>query len=192
MFDGSVSAVPNLASYLTGGTGGTVTLSIPASIVNAIPAGTYRYKIAMAYGSVPLSPTWDGPFLVNGLAPTVIILPPGVGGATTDNPGFGVQITEEVVEDGVHPLITWNPTPFYLTEMRLLQTASGSVTVTVNQNGTAIPGWTNIVATTTPQTVAPTTSPVLVTVGDSLSVTYSANSAALSLQATLSGSAYSG
>lgn len=191
MFDASVSAVPNLATYLTGSTGGTVTLSIPQAIVEAIDPGTYRYRIAMAYGSVPLSPTWSGPFLVAGDAEAVVILPPGIGVNSDTQTGFGVQISEETVENGVHPIITWNPTPFYLTEMRLLQTASGFVTVTINHNGTAVPGWTNILATTTPQTVAPTTSPILVTVGDSLTVTYSSNSSALFLQTTLSGTTYS-
>lgn len=77
MFDGPVAAVPDLAVYLVGSTGGTVTLTIPQAVVEEIPAGTYRYRIAMSGGGQSLVPTWQGPFQITGTAPQVEIAPPG-------------------------------------------------------------------------------------------------------------------
>ena len=189
MFDASVSAVPNLATYLTGATGGAVTMSIPQAIVEAIDPATYRYSINMAYGSVPLSPVWKGPLLISGQAEQIVIALPGDSNNCSDNPGVGLQISQATVANGTVPIVTYVAGAFYLNEMRLVSTVSGTVTVTINHNGVAVPGWTSISVTSTPQTVAPTDQ-ILVVVGDSLSITYSANSAALGFATTLTGELY--
>lgn len=190
MYDQPVSGVTNLATYLTGSTGGTVTLSIPQAVVESIPAGSYRYKIALAYSTFPLSPTWAGPFLVAGNADAVVISPPGSSEDTCVNPGIGLQFSQPTASNGTFTLLTWNPAPFYLNEMRLAQTVSGSCTVAVLHNGVAVDGWDAVAVTSTPQTVAPDDTQILVVTGDSLDVVITNNSSALGLEFTLSGIRY--
>lgn len=49
---------------------------IPSGTLSQIPAGTYRYRIAMVIGTA-YQPVFSGPFLVAGDAPAVTIAPPG-------------------------------------------------------------------------------------------------------------------
>lgn len=94
LFDAVLPEIPNLGTYVSGGSAGQVNVIIPESVVESIDPGTYRYRISMQIGSY-YTPVFAGAFMIAGDAPQVVIAPPG---------GSGTFPAESVGE-----ILTWGP-----------------------------------------------------------------------------------
>jgi hypothetical protein len=83
-----------------------------------------------------------------------------------------------------YPLDTYAAFGYTVTDVKQIQTSSGTVTAALKINGTAITGLSSISVTSTPQNVAATGANVL-SAGDALSLVFSSLSSPVNIQFTL-------
>ena len=93
-------------------------------------------------------------------------------------------LTDPVPVAGTHVLIGYVQYPFRITALNDLKVASGSLTLTVRINGTAVTGMTSLAVTTTPQDVTLTAPNGAAAAGAVVDVVYSAVAAARGLSGT--------
>lgn len=190
---GNTTITPAVGSITGLGTGVSTFLATPTSVnlASAITDETGSGALVFATSPTLVSPSLGTP--ASGVLANCTGLPLAGGGtgATTAAGARAALVVDKraipfgyVTPDNKTVYVSYMPYAGTITDVKNLSTSTGTITVTIKINGTAVTGLSALSVTSTPQNAAATALNTFA-IGDTISVVYSSNSSAADVRGTI-------